>query len=100
VGAVIAIAIAIVWGFISKYLLLQVSHLPTTLLLLLLWFPCWSAVFAACHHYHCGKNKRKSTVLHIFISFCFGNDDGEFDSKGDSNNNGNGYGDDLSLSVL
>ncbi len=44
--------------------------------------------------------KRKSTVLHVFISFCFGNDDSEFDGEGNGNDDGNGYGNDLSLSVL
>ncbi len=44
--------------------------------------------------------KRKSTVQHIFISFFFGNNDGEFDGECDCNNNGNGSGDDLSSSVL
>jgi hypothetical protein len=42
----------------------------------------------------------KSTVLHIFPSFRFGNDNSEFDSKCNSNDDGNGSGDDLSLSVL
>ncbi len=44
--------------------------------------------------------KPKSTVLHMFPSFCFGNDDSEFDGKCDSNNDGNNSGNDLSLSVL
>jgi hypothetical protein len=44
--------------------------------------------------------KRKSTVLHIFILFCFGDDNSDFDIKGDGNNDSNGYGNDLSLSVL
>jgi hypothetical protein len=55
VGAAIAIAIAIVWGFISNYLLLRVLHLPTTLLLLLRLLPRWAAVIAAYRHYHCGE---------------------------------------------
>jgi hypothetical protein len=43
--------------------------------------------------------KRKSTVLHIFISFCFGDEDSEFDGKGDGNQDGNRHGNDLSLPV-
>jgi hypothetical protein len=80
-----------VWWYISKYLLLQVSHLPTK------------------HYYHYYScclvgvpllllaavtivvKKRKSTVLHIFILFCFIDDDSEFDGKGNSNDDGNGY---------
>ncbi len=65
-GAVFAIAIAIVWGFISKYLLLQVSHLPTTLLSLLQSLPCRAAVITACHHYHCGE-KNVSQQNNIFL---------------------------------
>ncbi len=75
-------------------------HLPTTLLSLLWLLPRPAAVVTACRHYHCGEKKRRSTVLHIFTSFCFGNDDSEFDGKGDGNDDGNGYGDDSSLSVL
>jgi hypothetical protein len=44
--------------------------------------------------------KCKSTVLHIFSLFCFVDDDSEFDGKGNRNNDGNGYGNDLSSSVL
>jgi hypothetical protein len=43
--------------------------------------------------------KRKSTVLHVFISFCFGDDNGEFDGKCNGNNNHNGSCNDLSSSV-
>ncbi len=39
-------------------------------------------------------------VFPIFNSFCFGNDDSEFDGKCDGNDDGNGSGDNLSLSVL
>jgi hypothetical protein len=35
-------------------------------------------------------------ILHIFTSFCFGNDNSEFDSKYDVNKDGNGSGNDLS----
>jgi hypothetical protein len=35
-------------------------------------------------------------MLHNFISFCFGNDDGESDSEGGGNNDGIGNGNDLS----
>ncbi len=42
----------------------------------------------------------KPTVLHIFTSFCFGDDNSEFDSKCNGNNIGNGSGNALSLSVL
>jgi hypothetical protein len=58
-----------VWGFISKYLVLQVSHLPTTLLSLLRLLPCWATIVAACRRYHCGEKKLKSTVLHILFHF-------------------------------
>jgi hypothetical protein len=58
------------------------------------------AVVAACRHYHCGENRCKSTMLHIFISFCFIDDNGERDGRGNSNDDGNGNGDDLSLFVL
>jgi hypothetical protein len=67
VGAVIAIAITIVWGFISKYLLLQVSHLPTTLLSLLLFFPCQAAVIAACGHYQCGKKNVSQQYTYFYF---------------------------------
>jgi hypothetical protein len=100
-GAVIAIAIADVWWFISKYVLLQVLHLPTK----------------HCYHYYMRclvrlppsllaaitivvKKKQNLTVLHILILFCFVDDDSEFDGKSNGNNNGNGYGNDLSTSVL
>jgi hypothetical protein len=89
-----------VWGVISKYLLLQLLHFPTTLPSLLRSLPCQAANVAACPRYGCGEKKCKSTLLHIFISFCFGDDGSEFDGKGGGNNNGNGYGNDLSLSVL
>jgi hypothetical protein len=68
VGAVIAIAIAVVWGFISKYLLLRVSHLPTTLLSLLWTLPRWAAILTACHHYHCG-DKNVSQDYYIFLFY-------------------------------
>jgi hypothetical protein len=80
--------------------MLRVSHLPTTLLSLLRALLCWAAGVAACHHYHCGEKKRKSTVLHTFITFCFCDDDSEFDGKVDGNNDGNGYRDESSLSLL
>jgi hypothetical protein len=44
--------------------------------------------------------KRKSTVLHIFPSFCFGDDDSEFDNKCEVNDDGISSSDDLPLSVL
>jgi hypothetical protein len=44
--------------------------------------------------------KGKSTVLYIFPLFCFGNNNSEFDGKCDSNNDGNGSGNDSSPSVL
>ncbi len=66
-GAVIAIAIAIVWGFISKYLMLQVLHLPTALLLLLRSLRLWAAIVAACRHYHCGeKNVSQQYYIYLF----------------------------------
>ncbi len=65
-GAVIAIAIIIVWRFISNYLLLQVSHLPTTLLSLLGSLPCRATAVAACCHYHCGE-KNVSQQYYIFL---------------------------------
>ncbi len=68
-GIAIAIAIALVWGFISNYLLLRVSHLQTTLLSLLRLLPCWAAATAACCHYHCGV-KNVSQQYYIF-SFHF-----------------------------
>ena len=74
--------------------------MPSTLLLLLWLLPCQAAVIAARRHYHCGEKKPKSTVLNIFILFCFVDDDSEFDGKGNGNNVGDGYGNDLSLSVL
>ncbi len=83
-----------------KHLLLQVSHLPTILLSLLRPLPRRAAIVAACCCYHCGEKKHESTLFHICISFCFGDDDSEFDGEGDKNNIGNCYGDDLSLSVL
>jgi hypothetical protein len=55
-----------VWGFISNYLLLQVSHLPTTLLFLLRLLLHWAAVVAACRHYHCGE-KNVSQQYCIFL---------------------------------
>jgi hypothetical protein len=67
VGAVIAIAITVVWGFISKYLLLQVSHFPTTLLLLLRLLPRWATIIAACCCYHCGgKNVCQQYYIFLF----------------------------------
>ncbi len=65
-GAVIAIAIAIVWGFISNYLLLRVLHLPTTLLSLLRLLPRRAAVVTACRRYHCGV-KNVSQQYYIFL---------------------------------
>jgi hypothetical protein len=44
--------------------------------------------------------KGKTTILHIYTSFCFGNDNSEFDGKCDSNNDGVGSSNDLSSSVL
>jgi hypothetical protein len=44
--------------------------------------------------------KRKSTVLHICTSFCFGDDDSEFDDKCNSNDHGNGSSNDFSSSAL
>jgi hypothetical protein len=35
-------------------------------------------------------------MLHIFISFCFGNDDGDGDIKDNGNDNGNDNSNDLS----
>jgi hypothetical protein len=66
VGAAIAIAIAIVWGFISNYSLLRVLHLPTTLLLLLRSLPCQATVVAAYRRYHCGE-KNVSQQYYIFL---------------------------------
>ncbi len=65
-GAAIAIAITVVWGFISNYLLLQVLHLQTTLLSLLWTMPLWAAVVATCCHYHCGE-KNVSQQYYIFL---------------------------------
>jgi hypothetical protein len=65
-AAAIAIAIAVVWGFISNYLLLQVLHLPTTLLLLLQPLPCWAAIVAAYRCYNCGE-KNVSQQYYIFF---------------------------------
>jgi hypothetical protein len=67
VGAAIAIAITVVWGFISNYLLLQVLHLPTTLLSLLWSLPCQAAIVAAFCHYHCGeKNINQQYFIFLF----------------------------------
>jgi hypothetical protein len=55
-----------VWGFISNYLLLRVSHLPTTLLSLLWLLPCRAAVVAACRRYHYGE-KNVSQQYYIFL---------------------------------
>ncbi len=65
-GAAIAIAISVVWGFISNYLLLRVSHLPTTLLSLLRTLPCQAAIVAACRHYDCGE-KNVNQQYYIFL---------------------------------
>ncbi len=56
------------WRFISKYLLLQVSHLPTPtpLLSLLGLLPRWAAVVPACRHYHCGE-KNLSQQYYTFL---------------------------------
>jgi hypothetical protein len=55
-----------VWGFISNYLVLQVLHLQTTLLLLLRLLPRHAAVVAACRRYHCGE-KNVSQHYYIFL---------------------------------
>jgi hypothetical protein len=52
----------------SKYLLLRVSHLPTTLLSLLRLLPCWAAIIAACRCYHCGE-KNISQQYYIFLFY-------------------------------
>jgi hypothetical protein len=44
--------------------------------------------------------KRKSTVLYIFISFYFGDDNSEFDLECNGKDNCNSPGNNLSLSVL
>jgi hypothetical protein len=55
------------WGFISKYLLLQVSHLPTTLLSLLRLLPCQATIAGACRRYRCGeKNVRQQYYIFLF----------------------------------
>jgi hypothetical protein len=55
-----------VWGFISNYLLLQVLHLPTTLLSLLRSLPSQASIVSACRHYHCGE-KNVSQQYYIFL---------------------------------
>jgi hypothetical protein len=65
-GAAIVIAIAIVWGFISNYLLLRVPYLPTTLLSLLWLLPWRAAVVAAYCHNHRGE-KNVSQQCYIFL---------------------------------
>jgi hypothetical protein len=55
-----------VWRFISKYLLLRVLHLQTTLLSLLRSLPCLAAIVAACRRYHCGE-KIVSQQYYIFL---------------------------------
>jgi hypothetical protein len=58
-----------VWGFISNYLLLQESHLPTTLLSLLWSLPCQAAIVAACYHYHCGEKNVSQQYSIFFLHF-------------------------------
>ncbi len=86
-------------GVHSNYLLLLKLHLPTTLLTLLQSLPCGapSLLLAAITNV---VTKNESTELHIFPSFCFGNDGSKFDGKCNRNDDGNGSGDDLSSSVL
>jgi hypothetical protein len=68
-GRAIAIAIAVVRGFISNYLLLQEFHSPTTLLSLLRSLPCRAAVVAACRHYHCGEKNASQQYYIFFLHF-------------------------------
>jgi hypothetical protein len=56
------------WGFISKYLLLQVLHLPTTLLSLLWLLPCRATIVSACRSYCCGENN-VSQQYYIFLFY-------------------------------
>jgi hypothetical protein len=93
-GAVIAIAIAVVWEYFKniyccEYRICQqhcycyYGHCLVGLPLLLL-----AAVTIVV------KEKVSQQYYIFFFSFCFGGDDSEFDSKGDGNDNGNGYDDD------
>ncbi len=68
-GAAIAIAIAVVWGFISNYLLLQELHLLTTLLSLLWSLPCGAAIVVACWRYHCGEKNLSQQYYICFLHF-------------------------------
>ncbi len=54
------------WRFISKYFLLRLLHLPTTLLSLLQSLPCQAAIVADCRHYHCGE-ENVSQQYYIFL---------------------------------
>jgi hypothetical protein len=100
VSAVIAIAIAVVWGYISRYLLLQVLHLPTTLLLLLRLLPRPTTVVPTCRRYHCG-GKNLSHQYYIFVFyFALAMTIVSLTAKALAKDNGNGYGNDLSSSVL
>jgi hypothetical protein len=58
-----------VWGLISNYLLLQVLHLPTTLLSLLRSLPRRAAIVAAYRHYHCGEKKVSQQNYIILLHF-------------------------------
>ncbi len=60
------------WGFISNYILLQVSHLPTTLLSLLQLLLCWAAIVAAYRHYHCGGKNGSQQYCIFFLLFVLG----------------------------
>ncbi len=57
------------WGFISNYLLLQESHLLTTLLSLLWSLPHGAAIVAACHRYHSGEKNLSQQYYICFLYF-------------------------------
>jgi hypothetical protein len=86
--------------YFKLFTVASIAFANKTLLLLLGLLSCQAAILAAYHCYHCSEKKRKSTLLHIFTSFCFGNDDSEFDDKCNGNDDGNGSSNDLSSSVL